>query len=367
MVNAKRLLCFCVLLAACMPPTFASADLIWPIDRPAFITGTFCEPRGHRFHAGIDVSCSGRKGFRVFAAGDGYVSSVLYQKWGIGYAVFITHPDGRRSFYGHLDGFSDFVASNAKVLARREAILNRTDFELELTPRELPVTGRTVIGYSGDSGIGKEHFHFEVRDDADVNLNPLRHGLTVRDESAPVITEVRLVPLDGCSLVDGAPAPRSFAVQPVKGVKDRFSLAPGTAPKLSGNVGISVKAYDRVGYRRKVAVYGLELAVNGRAAYTVSFDRLARGSLHHMGLFMDLDGTDNSEYTYYLFSKKDGTGIIRGESEGRELRRGNRRSRRPHEPFCFFNSRENVASPETASLGKETQPEKGEKACPGKR
>ena len=42
--------------------------LLWPIDRPQRITGTFCEPRGSRFHLGIDVSTAGKKGFAVNAA-----------------------------------------------------------------------------------------------------------------------------------------------------------------------------------------------------------------------------------------------------------------------------------------------------------
>jgi hypothetical protein len=44
------------------------------------------------------VSTAGKKGFAVYAADDGYVSTVMYQKWGIGYALFITHRTGGGPF-----------------------------------------------------------------------------------------------------------------------------------------------------------------------------------------------------------------------------------------------------------------------------
>ena len=104
---------FVVLMSAIPRASRGYPVFLWPIDRPAMITGTFGEYRGPHFHHGIDVSTAGRTGYAVFAADDGYVSSVLYQQWGIGYAVIITHGNGWSTMYGHLERFDDAIMGNA--------------------------------------------------------------------------------------------------------------------------------------------------------------------------------------------------------------------------------------------------------------
>jgi len=285
-------------------------ELLWPIDRPQRVSGSFCEPRGIRFHYGLDVSCAGRKGFKVFAADEGYVSTVMYQKWGIGYAVFITHKNGTRSFYGHLDRFSDRIAGGTQLADCAQSILDRTDFRVELKKGELPVKGGEVIGYSGDSGIGKEHFHFELRDARNRNLNPLTHGIRVRDMQAPVFTEIFLVPLDGRSHVDGAPVQRSCGINPLKKTPNSFIPAGGALPVVGGSIGVKIKVHDFAGYTRRVAIYGLSLFVEDKLYYELRFDSADRSDGAQMGLIYDYDNSSNSSYTYYLYSRVDSRGVI---------------------------------------------------------
>ncbi len=118
----------------------------------------------------------------MYAADDGYVSTVMYQKWGIGYALFLTHPDGRRTFYGHLDRFADRVLANSTVAKYGPKILDREDFRLEFERDDIPVRGgeRIVIRRQRYRG----HFHFEVRMQK-APLNPLRNGLIIEDTIAP--------------------------------------------------------------------------------------------------------------------------------------------------------------------------------------
>ncbi|HSV96640.1 MAG TPA: M23 family metallopeptidase [Spirochaetota bacterium] len=274
----------------------------WPIDRPQRITGTFCELRGPRFHLGLDVSTGGRKGFEIFAADDGHISTALYQKWGIGYAIFITHPDGRRTFYGHMDGFADRVLENSAVVGYRQKILDREDFRLEFKGGDIPVRKGERIGYSGDSGIGREHFHFEVRDEKGVHLNPLRHGLSIDDTIPPDFSELGLVPLDGRSHIDGVNAGRSVAVaRPSKGGVYRPKWN-GT-PVAGGIIGITVAAGDRAGYISRIAVYRIELLVNGKKIFETRFDRMKREKIHLAGLYYDYSAANGTFYTHYLYSR----------------------------------------------------------------
>jgi hypothetical protein len=286
-----------------------SRTLLWPIDRPQRITGTFCEPRGSRFHLGLDVSTGGRKGFEIFAADDGHISTVMYQKWGIGYALFVTHPDGRRTFYGHMDGFADRVLANSAVARYRPKILDREDFRLELKRDDIPVRKGESIGYSGDSGIGREHFHFEVRDDTGVHLNPLRHGLSIDDTIPPDFSELGLVPLDGRSHIDGVNAGRRarVAMQPKGGI---YRPAWNGIPVAGGIIGLTVAAGDRAGYRSRIAVYRIELFVNGKKIFQTRFDRMKREETHRMGLYYDYSAANGARYTHYLYSRTGDEGRI---------------------------------------------------------
>ncbi len=283
--------------------------LNWPIDRPERITGTFCEPRGTRFHLGLDVSTGGVKGFKIAAADDGFISTVMYQKWGIGYAVFITHQDGRKTFYGHLDGFADKVLANAAVAKYGPKILDREDFRLEFTRDDIPVRRGEHIGYSGDSGIGREHFHFEVRDEKGVHLNPLRHGVTIGDTIPPEFFELSLMPLDGRSHIDGGNAGR--VTSPVKKSPDGiYRPAWGGAPIVGGLVGLCVAAGDRAGYTSRIAVYRIELMIDGKRIYETRFDRMKREESHLLGLYYNYSATSGTRYTHYLYSRTGSEGRI---------------------------------------------------------
>ena len=73
-----------------------------PVDINLYIAGAFGEPRGDHFHTGVDFSTRGKTGIPVLAIADGYVSRIKVQGGGYGHALYITHPNGYMSVYGHL-------------------------------------------------------------------------------------------------------------------------------------------------------------------------------------------------------------------------------------------------------------------------
>ena len=81
-----------------------------PLDIPLFLSGTFAELRGNHFHGGIDIKTQGVEGKAVYAVADGYVSRIKISPWGYGNALYITHPNGHTSVYGHLQKFSNEIA-----------------------------------------------------------------------------------------------------------------------------------------------------------------------------------------------------------------------------------------------------------------
>src|ERR1700748_3028577 len=83
-----------------------SPDFIWPLDSPWVITGDYGELRPNHFHDGLDLSTNGVIGKQVYTAAAGYVSRVKTSATGYGKCIYVTHPNGKVTVYGHLSAYS---------------------------------------------------------------------------------------------------------------------------------------------------------------------------------------------------------------------------------------------------------------------
>ncbi len=159
-----------------------------PFDSAIKVSGTFCELRGNHFHGGLDIRTGGHEGWPVLAAADGYVERVKVSVYGYGRVVYIRHPNGFTSVYGHLQQFKGALANYVK-----EAQYKQRKFEIELFPKagEIKVYKGKPFAISGNTGgSGGPHLHFEIRDRNGKATNPLMHGLDVRDVIKPQIKNV---------------------------------------------------------------------------------------------------------------------------------------------------------------------------------
>ncbi len=73
-----------------------------PLDIPLQLSGNFGELRPNHFHAGFDFKTQQKEGLNVYAVADGYISRIKISNAGYGKAIYITHPNGYTSVYGHL-------------------------------------------------------------------------------------------------------------------------------------------------------------------------------------------------------------------------------------------------------------------------
>ncbi|MEI7801529.1 MAG: M23 family metallopeptidase [Bacteroidota bacterium] len=145
-----------------------------PIDINLYIAGTFGEPRGDHFHTGIDFSTRGKTGIPVHAIADGYVSRIKVQAGGYGHALYIMHPNGYMSVYGHLSKYCEAV----EEYVQKWQFTNKS-FEVDLYPEKdlLKVKQGDEIAFSGNTGTSTApHLHFEIRDASGESfpLNPLK-------------------------------------------------------------------------------------------------------------------------------------------------------------------------------------------------
>lgn len=198
-----------------------------PFDSAILVSGTFCELRGNHFHAGLDIRTGGQEGWRVLAAADGYVERVKVSTTGYGKVVYIRHPNGYTTVYGHLQQFTGTLADFVK-----EAQYKKRTFEVDLYPKkgELKIAQGQNFALSGNTGgSGGPHLHFEIRNPRGQSTNPLLHGLHVEDNLKPEIKRVSVYLRDNESLyTSGAYPYTTFSIWSdyLKNIR-ALKLAPG--------------------------------------------------------------------------------------------------------------------------------------------
>ncbi len=290
---------------------------IWPTDASTKITSTFAEYRSTHFHGGIDISTNGVKGYNVYAVNDGYVYKVRITPNGYGKMLFIRHYDGYVSTYAHLQGFNAEISRYV-----REEQYRRGTYAIDLTlpPAALPVHRGDVVAYTGDSGFGPPHLHFELRDRDLDPVNPfLITHYPITDNIPPTIRRVLIEPLTPNSTIDNESKAR---------ILSRFPRRQGNLqiPQnflLHGSIGFGVEAQDKIdGTWSRSGIYGLQFAVDDKVIYSMNLDRVPADEtkeidLHydfHMilqgwGKFQKLYVDSGNSLTIY-HNQPEGTGVI---------------------------------------------------------
>lgn len=269
----RRPLLILALTAFCIAARAQDAPpaMMPPMDIPLLLAGNFMELRSGHFHSGIDIKTNGAEGLPVKAVKAGFVSRIKISPWGYGKALYLQHPDGTTTVYGHLSGFAPAIAA-----AALEAQYAAKDFSIDHYPAErINVAQGEVIAYSGNTGGSTApHLHFEVRRTADQHaLDPESHGIDLADKTAPEILGVRIYPLDSTSRVSPYPGKaRGFAAELNGSI---HTLAPEVKVAGYGTVGIAVHTIDRYdGTSNKCGVRKIQLLVDDVPAFSVALDEI---------------------------------------------------------------------------------------------
>ena len=93
-----------------------------PLKIPFFLAGNFAELRPNHFHAGIDIKTQGKTGLPVFAAAGGFVSRIAISPSGYGNVIYINHPNGTTTVYGHLDRFAPQIEEYVRKIQYEKEI-----------------------------------------------------------------------------------------------------------------------------------------------------------------------------------------------------------------------------------------------------
>lgn len=249
-----------ILSAAADMEKFTRTGMRWPTDASRIFTSTFGETRPGRFHAGLDISTNGTTGYPCYAVDDGDLIRMKVNFNGYGKVLYLRLHDGRIAVYAHLDRFNDQLDSLARV---RQQDRGYYEFEDFFRKGEYSFKKGDIIAYTGETGAGPPHLHFELRHGMDVPYNPLLEGYYSPDSRVPLVKSVSIRPVDNESEVNGDILPL------VMGVKDS-KVEP---VEFYGRVGISAKAYDfqdNTWYR--LGIFRLELFVDGQLRHVTRLD-----------------------------------------------------------------------------------------------
>ena len=162
-----------------------------PLDNTLILSGNFGELRSNHFHSGIDIKTQKKEGLAVYSSADGSVSRVKISHGGFGKALYIDHPNGFTTVYGHLKNFSEKIEDYVKKIQYEKKMY---EVDLYLNKKDLVVKQNEIIAFSGNTGGSTgPHLHYEIRSSANQKpLNPLLFGLNVDDSKRPEIKSIYL-------------------------------------------------------------------------------------------------------------------------------------------------------------------------------
>lgn len=252
--------------------TYPLVDFRAPLDIiPPALAGSFGELRPNHLHSGIDFRTNQREGYPVYAIADGYVSRLRVQNSGFGQALYLNHPNGFTSVYGHLSRFAPKIAQQVKALEYA-----KKTFELDEFPAAdlLPVHKGDIIAYSGNRGSsGGPHLHFEIRDTKTENtINPQLFGIQIPDHIPPVIYSMYVYKLNKKPFSEYTPK-QYFQVA---GANGKYRLSQVNKVMISGETGFGITTTDKHdGASGTNGVYSIELEADGKTIFTSSMERFA--------------------------------------------------------------------------------------------
>ena len=250
-----------------------------PFDFQLWLSANFGELRPNHFHNGLDIKTQGVVGKPIHCVADGYVSRVAVLHGGYGQVIYITHPDGYTSVYGHVLSFMPKVQQYVRDYQYR----NETFVcDLRPEPGAFPVKEGDIIAMSGNEGSSAgPHLHLELRrTDTQEYIDPMPFFKKyLKDTKPPVASLVGIYPLPGKGLVNGTSKKKLVEVG---------ALSHGCTAWGKIYTGISAKDYMD-GTSNFYGVHSVTLYVDGKEVFHSLTDVVAPEENRMINAFTDYE------------------------------------------------------------------------------
>lgn len=297
----------------------ASQEYAWPTDASQYLTSSFCEFRPRHYHAAFDIKTWNQSGYKIFAIDDGYIYRVRVSATGYGKAIYLKLNDGNHVVYGHLQGFTPELQewADRRRLETRQNILNAYP-----GPEQFPVTKGQHIGYTGETGIGVPHLHFELRNRHHQPINPMPfYRDRITDTVAPRFHTLAVIPHSPGAFIDFRPDTLFAPLD--AGTRQSFPRS----IYLTGEAYLAIRTWDMAdGVTNRYDFYQAEMFINDSLVYRIGYDRFSYDetrlieldknfSLMRKGkrIFHNFYRHPANSLPFYDITRK-GAGLLSGES-----------------------------------------------------
>ncbi|MCD6354521.1 MAG: M23 family metallopeptidase [Prolixibacteraceae bacterium] len=255
-----------------------------PVKIPLFLSGNFAELRSNHFHSGIDIKTQGAIGVPVYSVADGYIARISISPTGFGNALYVNHPNGTTSVYGHLNNFRPDIQEFTK---NKQYEKESFRVEIQLPPDAFPLKQGEFIANSGNAGSsGGPHLHFEIRDTkSEEPLNPLKFNFPITDTIPPRIFSMLVAPLSKDAHVNFKHAKKSY---PVIFYNGEYHIKNNPIIPVYGKIGFAVQANDYLnGSWNKCGIYSLELKIDGELCFASQLNRFSFDQTRYVNSHFD--------------------------------------------------------------------------------
>lgn len=266
---------------------YPRGEFVFPINpgRRASLSGSYGDIRFNHFHAGLDIRTGGVEGVPVHSAAEGYVSRIGVSPRGYGNALYITHPNGYTTVYGHLKEFNDRIKSK---LTERQYQQQSWEIDTYFNPGEIPVSRAEIVAFSGNTGgSGGPHLHYEIRNAAEQTINPALFGFSeIVDNVSPLLESVTLKTMDVNSRINGQFG--EITLNPIKLKNGNYIINSNIT--AHGNIGIIINAHDKSETSPfRLGITQMTLKANDQEAYKFDLEKMNFDTKLDMNLHTDYE------------------------------------------------------------------------------
>ncbi|MGQ9603775.1 MAG: M23 family metallopeptidase [bacterium] len=249
-----------------------------PIDGEICLTSSFGSWRRTHIHAGLDFSTGRKVGRGIYAIDTCRVSRISISSNGYGKALYLLLNNGMLAVYGHLSGFVPELESLVEAVQDSLA-----SYEVDLFVKDRNITFKPgdPVAYSGETGQGPPHLHFEIRSDEDDSsrINPLLFYPELFDSFPPMIRTIYFDPIGPNATINGQSSTLRFA----RGKRQ-------SVVRSAGRVGVGVEAVDPVGCGNYLLPHRYELLIDGVTVWRLAFDRFQSSLCHFVHAIYEISG-----------------------------------------------------------------------------